>query len=69
MLTTQMKMNKFKNAFNDVMNTRTNELKVDPNNSKTNATTFNDQYQLSAVVTHQGTKSTQVGHYIADVFR
>jgi hypothetical protein len=64
-----MEMDEFKNAFIDAMNTGTKELAVGPNNDNTNETKFKDQYQLSAVVTHQGNKSTEVGHYIADVFR
>ena len=26
-------------------------------------------YELSAVVTHKGYKSTETGHYVADIFR
>ena len=32
--------------------------------------TRNDySYELSAVVTHKGYKSTESGHYVADIFR
>ena len=62
-------MEKFQTAFTDVMNKGRKKLTVGPNNTDTNGSVDNIQYKLSAVVTHQGNKSTEVGHYVADAFR
>ena len=39
-------------------------------NPQEESNTINDySYDLSAVVTHKGYKSTESGHYVADIFR
>ena len=44
-------------------------MTVNKNPQEANNTKDNYSYDLSAVVTHKGYKSTESGHYVADIFR
>ena len=44
-------------------------MTVNKNPQEANKTRNDYSYDLSAVVTHKGYKSTESGHYVADIFR
>ena len=50
------------------MNEKIENITVNGENQKSDNKNCDYEYTLSAVVSHKGYKSTETGHYVADIF-
>merc|ERR1712156_211629 len=61
-------LKEFYQTFAEEMKEKIENITTNADNQKSDNTTCDYEYSLSAVVSHKGYKSTETGHYVADIF-
>ena len=68
LILTVNELKEFYQTFADEMKEKVENITVNGDNLKSDNKNCDDEYALSAVISHKGYKSTETGHYIADIF-
>ena len=68
-LLADIELNEFYQIFGEEMNKEVRNIKANDKQKELGNISNDYMYELSAVVTHKGYKSTETGHYVADIFR
>ena len=66
---TETELKEFYKTFADEMTKKIPNASINENLQESSNENSDYLYELSAVVTHKGYKSTESGHYVADIFR
>ena len=61
-------LKEFYQTFADEMKEKIENITMNGDNQKSENKTSDCEYSLSAVISHKGYKSTETGHYVADIF-